>query len=175
MLELACGTGLWTVELARHASSVTAVDASPEVLEINRARLRETGRETRVRYVGADLFGWRADDAYDLIFFGFWLSHVPPGRFSAFWDLVRSALRPGGRAFFVDSLGAETPDEKERRGRDPMGHTTSKRLNDGREFRIVKIFYDPADLEGRLASLGGRFSVRTTQNHLLYGFGEPRA
>jgi demethylmenaquinone methyltransferase/2-methoxy-6-polyprenyl-1,4-benzoquinol methylase len=175
VLELACGTGLWTVELARHASSVTAVDASPEVLEINRARLRETGRETRVRYVGADLFGWRPDDAYDLVFFGFWLSHVPPGRFSAFWDLVRSALRPGGRAFFVDSLGAETPDEKERRGRDPMGHTTARRLNDGREFRIVKIFYDPADLKGRLADLGWRFSVRTTQNHLLYGFGEPRA
>ncbi len=52
VLELACGTGLWTVELARHAASVTAVDASPEVLEINRTRLREVGRETRVRYVG---------------------------------------------------------------------------------------------------------------------------
>jgi demethylmenaquinone methyltransferase/2-methoxy-6-polyprenyl-1,4-benzoquinol methylase len=173
--ELACGTGLWTVELARHASSVTAVDASPEVLEINRVRLRETCRETRVRYVGADLFGWRPDEAYELVFFGFWLSHVPPGWFSAFWDLVRSALRPGGRAFFVDSLGAETPDEKERRGRDPMGHTTARRLNDGREFRIVKIFYDQADLEGWLADLGWHFSVRTTQNHLLYGFGEPRA
>lgn len=175
VLELACGTGLWTVELARHAASVTAVDASPEVLEINRARLREAGRETRVRYVGADLFDWRPDDEYDAVFFGFWLSHVPPGRFAAFWDLVRSALRPGGRAFFVDSLRAETWAEKERLGRDPRGHTTVRRLNDGREFRIVKIFYDPADLEGRLADLGWRFSVRTTENHLLYGFGEPRA
>ncbi len=174
VLELACGTGLWTVELARHAASVTAVDASPEVLEINRARLREAGRGNRVRYVGADLFDWRPDDAYDAVFFGFWLSHVPPERFAAFWDLVRSALKPGGRAFFVDSLGAETPDEKERRARDPEGHTTARRLNDGREFRIVKIFYDPADLEGRLADLGWRFSVRTTRNHLLYGFGEPR-
>jgi hypothetical protein len=39
----------------------------------------------------------------------------------------------------------------------------------------VKIFYDPAALERRLADLGWRFSVRTTQNHLFYGFGEPRA
>jgi demethylmenaquinone methyltransferase/2-methoxy-6-polyprenyl-1,4-benzoquinol methylase len=175
VLELACGTGLWTAELARHADGVTAVDASPEVLEINRARLREAGREIRVRYVGADLFDWRPDDAYDAVFFGFWLSHVPPGRFAPFWDLVRSALRPGGRAFFVDSLGAETPDEKERRGTASQDHTTARRLNDGREFRIVKIFYDPADLERRLADLGWRFPVRTTQNHLLYGFGEPRA
>ena len=174
VLELACGTGLWTVDLARHATSMTAVDASPEVLEINRARLREAGRETAVRYVEADLFDWRPDAAYDAVFFGFWLSHVPPERFEAFWELVRSALRPGERAFFVDSLGPETPDEMERRSRDPQGHTTIRRLDDGREFRIVKVFYDPAALEARLADLGWNVSVHTTE-HLLYGFGEPLA
>jgi demethylmenaquinone methyltransferase/2-methoxy-6-polyprenyl-1,4-benzoquinol methylase len=150
---------------------VTALDASPEVLEINRARLREAGRETAVRYVEAGLFDWRPDAAYDAVFFGFWLSHVPPERFKAFWYLVRSALRPGGRAFFVDFLGHETPEEKERRSRDPQGHTTIRRLDDGREFRIVKVFYDPAALERRLAGLGWNVSVHATE-HLLYGFGE---
>jgi SAM-dependent methyltransferase len=173
VLELACGTGLWTVELARHAAGITAVDASPEVLDINRARLQEARPEVPVRYVGADLFDWRADGAYDVVFFGFWLSHVPPGRFAAFWELVRSALRPGGRVFFVDSLRTETWAEKESAGRAPRDHTTLRRLNDGREFRIVKIFYDPVALEARLAGMGWRFSVRTTDQHLLYGFGEP--
>ena len=171
VLELACGTGLWTAELARHATSVTAVDASPEVLRINRARLRDAGYETSVCYVEADLFDWRPGAAYDAVFFGFWLSHVPPERFEAFWDLVRSALRPGGRVFFVDSLGPETPDEKERRSRDPQGFTTIRRLDDGREFRIVKVFYDPPVLERRLADLGWNVSVHTTE-HLLYGYGE---
>jgi SAM-dependent methyltransferase len=175
VLELACGTGLWTVELARRAAGITAVDASPEVLDINRARLQEAGSGTPVSYVLADLFDWSPEKAYDVVFLGFWLSHVPPGRFAAFWELVKSALRPGGRAFFVDSLRAETLAEKERLGRDPRGHTTLRRLNDGREFRIVKIFYDPADLEARLANMGWRFTVRTTENHLLYGFGEPRS
>ena len=174
MLELACGTGLWTVELAHHPTSVTAVDASPEVLEINRARLRETGRENAVRYVEADLFGWRPDAAYDAVFFGFWLSHVPPERFEAFWELVQSAIRPGGRVFYVDSLGPETPDEKERRSRGPRDHTTTRQLNEGRELRIVKVFYDPTALQRRLADLGWRFSVRATE-HLLYGSGEPQA
>jgi ubiquinone/menaquinone biosynthesis C-methylase UbiE len=175
VLELACGTGLWTVELARHAAGVTAVDASPEVLEINRARLQEFRPEIPVRYVRADLFDWRPDDAHDVVFFGFWLSHVPPRRFAAFWDLVRSALRPGGRVFFVDSLATKTLYEKRRLGRDPRGYTTTRRLNDGREFRIVKIFYDPDVLAAWLADMGWRFSVRRTENHLLYGFGEPRA
>ena len=175
VLELACGTGLWTTELARHANAVTAVDAAPEVLEINRSRLQEGHPETPVRHVLADLFDWRPEVAYDVVFFGFWLSHVPPGRFATFWQLVRCAIRPGGRVFFVDSLGAETWAEKERLGRAPRDHTTLRRLNDGREFRIVKIFYDPEELSSRLHDLGWDIRVRTTDNHLLYGFGEPRS
>ena len=32
VLELACGPGTWTAQLLRHATDVTAVDASPEML-----------------------------------------------------------------------------------------------------------------------------------------------
>ena len=42
VLELACGTGLFTRRIAPRVASVTAVDASPEVLAIN--RLEEGGR-----------------------------------------------------------------------------------------------------------------------------------
>jgi len=169
VLELACGTGLWTEQLARCADHITAVDASPEVLKLNRDRLRDE----RVRYVRADLFGWRPGTAYDAVFFGFWLSHVPPERFEAFWQLVRSALKPGGRVFFVDSLRIETPAEKERRRNVPGDHLTVRKLNDGREFRIVKIFHDPEDLSERLRGLRWNIRVRATENHLLYGMGGP--
>lgn len=171
VLELACGTGLWTVELARHAAAITAVDASPEVLDINRARLEEAHPEVPVRYVRADLFDWRPGVAYDAVFFGFWLSHVPPHCFEAFWSLVRSALKPDGRVFFVDSLRAERPVEKLRQ-QTSEDHTMLRQLNDGREFRIVKIFYDPEELSARLSDLGWNLRVRTTEDHLLYGFGE---
>ena len=38
-LELACGTGLFTRHLAPRVGHLTAVDASPEVIAINRARM----------------------------------------------------------------------------------------------------------------------------------------
>ena len=174
VLELACGTGLWTVELARHAAAITAVDASPEVLEINRAKLEEASPGVPIRHVRADLFDWRPDVAYDSVFFGFWLSHVPPHRFDAFWSLIRSALKPDGRVFFVDSLRTETWAEKDRLGRAPRDHTTLRQLNDGREFRIVKIFYDPAELPARLRDLGWAVRVNTTETYLIYGSGELR-
>jgi hypothetical protein len=45
-----------------------------------------------------------------VVFFGFWLSHVPLGLFEPFWSLVADCLEPGGRVFFVDDA-ARTPDE----------------------------------------------------------------
>ncbi|HEU4619535.1 MAG TPA: class I SAM-dependent methyltransferase, partial [Gammaproteobacteria bacterium] len=99
VLELACGTGIWTERLAPFASTLVAVDGSSEMLAINAARLGGGA----VRYVHADLFDWAPEETFDTIFLGFWLSHVPPERFAAFWDLVRRCLAPDGRVFFVDS------------------------------------------------------------------------
>src|SRR6266513_1466642 len=39
VLELACGTGIWSQQLLPFASDLTALDASPEMLAINAARL----------------------------------------------------------------------------------------------------------------------------------------
>ena len=84
VLELACGTGLWTQHLLRFAHRVTAVDAAPGVLKLNRGRLGSP----RVTYVQADIFGWQPEALFDVVFFSFWLSHVPPQRFEAFWRMV---------------------------------------------------------------------------------------
>jgi demethylmenaquinone methyltransferase/2-methoxy-6-polyprenyl-1,4-benzoquinol methylase len=40
VLEIACGTGLWTEALADMATAVTAIDVAPEVLAIARERVR---------------------------------------------------------------------------------------------------------------------------------------
>ncbi|MBO0818081.1 MAG: class I SAM-dependent methyltransferase, partial [Actinobacteria bacterium] len=39
VLELACGPGVWTARLLRHAADVTAVDASAEMIAIAAARV----------------------------------------------------------------------------------------------------------------------------------------
>jgi SAM-dependent methyltransferase len=53
-LELACGPGTWTPQLLRHAGTLTAVDASAEMLAIAASVVR-----AGVRFVQADLFAWR--------------------------------------------------------------------------------------------------------------------
>src|SRR5436305_4203164 len=82
VLELACGTGIWTRRLAPVADRITAVDASPEVLAINRSRVSGQRGAASIDHVEADVFSWRPTDVFDTVFFSFWVSHVPPERFA---------------------------------------------------------------------------------------------
>ncbi|MEV0716929.1 class I SAM-dependent methyltransferase [Asanoa sp. NPDC050611] len=168
VLELACGPGTWTGQLLRHATEVTAVDASAEMIDIASARV---GGDQRVRFVLADLFDWRPDRRYDVVFFGFWLSHVPPERLASFWSLVADCLRPGGRVFFVDD-GHRTVEELVE-GADSV--VVQRRLKDGTAYRVVKVPYQPADLEQRLARLGWRVEVRATSGPFYWGAGAREA
>ena len=50
----------------------------------------------------------------------------------------------------------------------------TRRLNDGREFKIVKNFYEPVSLAARFASFGFDMAVRETATYFLYGYGTQR-
>jgi ubiquinone/menaquinone biosynthesis C-methylase UbiE len=167
VLELACGTGLWTERLVSHAERVTAVDGSSEMLKLCRARVRDE----RVEYVQADLFAWEPERTYDVCFFGFWLSHVPDERFEAFWEKVARALKPNGRVFFVDSSRHDLASAVDHKLSAPEDATMLRRLADGSEYRIVKQFYKPGRLQARLAELGWRVEVETTREFFIYGHG----
>jgi demethylmenaquinone methyltransferase/2-methoxy-6-polyprenyl-1,4-benzoquinol methylase len=152
VLELACGTGWWTQWLAEHGRRVTAVDAAEEMLALNRERVKATN----VKYIAADVFSWKPNRKFDLVFFAFWLSHVPHDRFAAFWQLVGDSLAPHGRVFFVDEL-----DTEEARGQETRvgGDAVLRTLEDGRQFRAVKVFYQPSELEAKLRTLGWNVDV----------------
>jgi demethylmenaquinone methyltransferase/2-methoxy-6-polyprenyl-1,4-benzoquinol methylase len=141
------------------------------VIARNRQRLSGTPQQTPVRYVEGDVFTWKPDGPYDTVFFGFWLSHVPPERFEPFWSLVQAALAPGGRVFFVDSLYSPQGTAIDQRLEGEQATTLMRRLNDGREFRIVKVYYQPAELQERLRFVGWEVRVSATPTFFLYGEG----
>lgn len=167
VLELACGTGLWTERLARHATRITAVDGSREAMALNRARLADAA----VDYVEADLFSWRPDGAYDVVFFSFWLSHVPAEEFADFWAMVGGALRPGGRAIFIDNRWGDGTASAS-----PAVRTSGvekRDLSDGSTYRIVKLYSEPAELAARLRDVGWDGDVRASGRSFIYGSARP--
>ncbi len=168
LLELAPGTGIWTERLLNTASSITAVDASSEMVAINRARVNSE----RVEYMLADLFTWQPPRAFDGVFFGFWLSHVPLERLDAFLDMLADALRPGGKVFFVDGRRESTSTASDHQLPEEGEQLMIRKLNDGRAFEIVKNFYDPPALSERFARHGLAVTVRETPTFFLYSYGQ---
>lgn len=159
VLEIASGTGGWTLALLRHASCVTAIDSSQEMHDQAQHKI---GEDPRVRFLQADIFSWRADRQYDVVFFANWLSHVPPSRFGSFWETIEAAVKPGGRIFFVDEGRDAVWRHEDIRDELVAGaHTPLDRrsLKDGSRFRVVKVYWDPAELGARLREHGWAVTI----------------
>lgn len=171
VLELAGGTGVWTEMLAARARRVTVIDASQEMLALNAERLERAGLCDRVVYQQADLYSWQPEREYDTVFFGFWLSHVPSSRLETFVARVAQAMCPGGWLGVIDSRPDSGYRRKQGTERLDAEHET-RRIDDGRTFRIVKRYDEPGELEARLWRHGINAPVRTTDEHLLYAIGQ---
>jgi demethylmenaquinone methyltransferase/2-methoxy-6-polyprenyl-1,4-benzoquinol methylase len=166
VLEIACGTGLWTDALARVADTVTAIDAAPEVIEIARDRLTSAN----VTFEVADVFSWTTTARFDVVFFSAWLSHVPMSRFAQFWELLPHLLAEGGRVLFIDEHVDVRDKEAHVAGRDEL---VERRLRDGETFRIVKNFVDPQSLESRLRHMGWDCQIRRDGSDWVCGEARP--
>jgi demethylmenaquinone methyltransferase/2-methoxy-6-polyprenyl-1,4-benzoquinol methylase len=167
VLEIACGTGLWTEALAARAVQLTAIDAAPEAIAIARLRVARAD----VGFEAADVFSWSSPARFDVIFFSAWLSHVPASRFDQFWDLLRSLLADGGRVLFVDEHIDERDKERYLPGDDEV---VERELLDGSRYRIVKNFIDPPQLEGRLRTIGWDCRIDRDDDDWVWVLGEAR-
>ena len=165
ILEPACGTGLWTKLLVRLGDQVTAVDASPEMLAINRSQVGDP----RVHYQKVDLFNWAPGQTWDTVFVSFWLSHVPPDLLDEFLDRLASWVAPKGRLILLDSRYAEASTALNHHlGREEM-LVRERKLNDGRSYRIMKVFYDPLKLDKMLYKRELSGTTQITDKYFLYG------
>jgi SAM-dependent methyltransferase len=157
VLEVACGTGTWTRRLIRFADELTALDSSAEMIRL----AREKTGDAVVRFIEADIFSWHPSQTYDVVFFANWLSHVPSARFESFWSLIRRCLSARGRVFFIDeSHNAWRKEEFLEK------NLVLRRLEDGSTHRVVKIFWEPSELQDRLRSLQWDAGVNSTGDFL---------
>ena len=155
VLELAAGTGQWTGILAEYADELVVTDASPEMLELNRSRV---GDRRNVRHEVVDAFAPAVTGPFDAVFFGFFLSHVPPSSLGPFWDVLDGLLVPDGRIFLVDE---GHHDEWREHWVDRDAGIVNRPLTDGSVYRAIKVLWRPEDLARRLGDLGWDASVRS--------------
>lgn len=164
IVELAAGTGWWSPLLASRGE-LSLYDASAAALDRARERLVAHGLRAHLHVRDA----WAEPDRkVDGVFMGFWLSHVARERLPAFLALAHRWLKPGGRLGFIDSLPDPASGAADHPA--PAGDRSLRRLDDGREFTIVKVFYEPAQLTAALRTTGFEdVDVSTTGRFFLLG------
>lgn len=155
VLELACGTGIWTRFLIQIGRHITALDAAPEMLALAQQKLGNAP----VSYREVDLFQWEPEQSYNLVFFANWLSHVPPKDLDAFLNKVSRAVGQGGYLVIIDQ-STPMPEDRQIIKDGEGGKIYAQRtIRDGRVFTIVKAFYDEMALQEKLTSLGFEVAI----------------
>ena len=169
IVELAAGTGWWSPLLA-DKGELSLYDGASAPLD--RARERLVAHRLRAHLHVRDAWA-EPDRAVDALFTGFWLSHVPRARLDEFLGIVRRWLKPGGIFAFIDSR--PDPQSSAIDHPTPADDASVRRLDDGREFTVVKVYYEPAELEAALARAGfDDAAVTTTGRFFLTGSARAR-
>jgi demethylmenaquinone methyltransferase/2-methoxy-6-polyprenyl-1,4-benzoquinol methylase len=164
IVELAAGTGWWSPLLASKGE-LWLYDAAEAPLE--RARERLLAHRLRAHIHVRDAWA-EPDREVDGVFCGFWLSHVERARTAEFLGLVRRWLKPGGTFAFIDSL--PDPASGAVDNPPPADDMSLRRLDDGREFTIVKVYRQPAEFERGLRDAGfAEIQVTTTGRFFVLG------
>jgi ubiquinone/menaquinone biosynthesis C-methylase UbiE len=142
VLEIAAGTGWWTVHAASVAKSMTATDVNEETLAIAQLKPLE-----KVRFQVADAYDLGAlEGTFNGCLSCFWLSHVPRARLAKFLDGVHRRLEPGSRVFLGDNnydpaVGGKLVQES--------GSTDTFKIrtwSDGSQHRVLKNYYSEEEL-----------------------------
>jgi SAM-dependent methyltransferase len=163
ILEIAAGTGRFSLLLAPHADELVLLDTSAISLEITQQHLAAAGRNAIS--VQADIFLWDPPAAsYDAVCFAAWLHHVPLTQFDQFWSIVDAVLAPDGLVIFEFASSTEAGEPPEQPG-DPYAHyhdpsrEVSVRDLGGRRWRVVHRVWDPDALAARLRALGWAMQI----------------
>jgi demethylmenaquinone methyltransferase/2-methoxy-6-polyprenyl-1,4-benzoquinol methylase len=154
ILEVACGTGYWTAELARTARSVLATDVGEEVLAIARARSLPS---PPVSFAVADAFRLDAlAGRFDAAVAGFWWSHVPRTGLPRFLDGLHARLERPARVLLMDNRYVEGSSTQVSRTDDAGDTYQQRRLADGTTHEVLKNFPSADEVRRVLEGAGAR-------------------
>jgi len=130
------------------------------VLERARDRLLAHGLRAHIHI--RDAYA-EPDRKVDALFCGGWLSHVLEHRLDEFLATCHRWLKPTGLFAFIDEAPVES-------GTPIVDGRQLRRLRDGREFQVPKIYYEPERLRNALEAAGfGAVEIRTTSRYFVLG------
>ena len=150
-IDIACGTGYWLPHYHHKCEQITLMDQSSAVLAECRKKIDSLDIRDKMSIIHADLFKYPLPkNSYDSAMVGFIISHFDEGEEHKFFNLLKSILKPNGSFVMLDSSWtAERAEVRKKNG------LQTRTLNDGREFTIIKHYFDKSDF----ADMASRYNA----------------
>lgn len=170
VLDIACGSGKWLLPFAKNLppdGRVIGLDTSPAMLQLARERILDEDPDgqllSKIDLIRGDAYDlpFRAA-AFDIVFAGFWLGHVPRDRVSNFLAAVRRILKDDGQFFVLESAQeANVPNEE----------IIARQVSDNSVYPVLKIRYGASELQALLEGAFGtkRAAVKATRRYFVLG------
>ena len=109
-LDIGCGTGFLSLELAARGHSVTGIDFAPEMLALAKDKAAKVGAAIRFEHADAENLPF-GDASFDLVITRHVLWTLPHPE-AAVEEWIR-VLRPGGRLAVIDGHSLVKPGEEQ--------------------------------------------------------------
>ena len=156
VLDVACGTGYFTVSAARRARSVTGIDANDETLALARAK-----GIANAQFTLADAYAIPpSSQPYDGALVTFWWSHVPRQRIDEFLRGLHRHLASGAVVLIADNTYVEGNSTAIARIDDAANTYQTRTLENGERYEVLKNFPTRDELSAWGERFGGDVDVR---------------
>lgn len=166
VLELACGTGIWTSFIARFAGSLLATDINLTMLQMAKQRIY---KRNNVSFSLADAYNLSSIRCkFTAGFAGWWLSHVDKTRMRSFLEGFHEKLAPGSIVIFMDDTH-ETMDITSSTDEYNNAYTI-RTLKDGSTHEIIKNVFNEANLKELIAGIAYNIKVYSLTYHWLLSY-----
>jgi len=175
VLELANGTGNWTVKLLDWYNNIKAIDGSTEMIAICSQKLQNHKNFANLSFSNADIFKLFLSqneeinlfkNKYDGIFAGFFLSHIPPAILESFLASLKQVFQNGhGYIMFIDSKKYNDNHHK-----NASDFYEERVLNNDEKFTIIKVYFDTQQLTQQFNKLGFTGEILETDNFFIVGY-----
>lgn len=164
VLEIACGTGYWTAQIAQVATSVLATDINSEMIELAKAKNLPANK---VQFALADAFDPQVTGTYTACFLGFWWSHVKRQEQEPFLKMLRAKLGKDVLLVMIDNAYVES-DSTTIAWTDLDGNTYQIRtLPSGERFEVIKNYPTDSALRKKLADFVKEIRIVRSENYWM--------
>ena len=166
VLEIACGTGYWTEQIAKTANSILATDINKAVIDIARSRQYNNN----VTFKVADMYSLTTNQLFDGLFGGFIWSHILLQDLDNFIFKLKDFVSENGEIVFIDSKQVEgTNHDKKRITRiDQYGNTyQTRKLENGTINEVLKNFPKKEFLTEKLSYISAGVNIIELEHYWI--------